>query len=617
MKNFLPSKLMLIIMGLSTLLFLILAANAAANTYTVDTTNDSDNTCGDGDCSLREAINEANSNSGTDTIEFAISGTGPFTIQPASALPDITDPIIIDGYSQPGASPNTLAQGNDAVLMIELDGSGAGSVDGLHITAGCSTIKGLAINSFGDDGIQLDTAGANLIEGNFIGTDASGTSDLGNSCNGILIDSGTHNIIGGGSPSKRNLLSGNNHNGIRIQGGSGAEVLGNYIGTSASGSADLGNNYDGVYIYSSTTGNRIGGTGSGEGNLISGNNSDGISISSSDENIIQGNIIGLEASGTSKLMNTSNGIYLTNSPENTIIGGTSPAARNIISGNGSDGIEAYGLSTAGNGIRITGNYIGTDITGTVRLGNYSGVHLNKSSHVKVGGTGTGAGNLISGNSYGIIMGADGYTHADNNIIQGNLIGTNASGTLSLYNSTGIRLSVNTHHNVIGGTSTAARNIISGNNTGIYTGDAENTLIQGNYIGTDITGSNPLGNTNYGIILTQNYTSKSNTIGGTAAAAANIIAYNGVGIAMTDRPPYGAPTQNAILGNSIHSNTGLGIDLHNDGVTANDPGDADSGENMFQNFPSLTAATVCGGTTTIEGILDSTPSTQFRLEFFSN
>jgi len=129
----------------------------AQTTFTVNTTDDiDDGTCGATHCSLCEAINTANANAGPDTITFNIPGPGPHTIQPTSALPTITDMVIIDGYTQPGATTNTNGPGLgiNAVLMIELDGSNAGvGVSGLRITAGNSTVRGLVINRFNNHGI--------------------------------------------------------------------------------------------------------------------------------------------------------------------------------------------------------------------------------------------------------------------------------------------------------------------------------------------------------------------------------------------------------------------------------------------------------------------------------
>ncbi len=383
-----------------------------------------DGACDATHCSLREAINAANANAGTDTIAFDIPGAGPHTIQPASALPTITDPVIIDGYTQPGASPNTngLELGSNAVLKIELDGSNAGAFqDGLTIIAGGSTVRGLAINRFDANGILLLTSDNNAIEGNFIGTDVTGTAARQNRSSGIVIQDGIKNTIGGSTPATRNLISGNVA-GVGIGGifSTSNQVLGNYIGTDATGGAALPNVLAGVGVHS-------GGSNTIEGNVISGN-------------------------------------------------------------------SRYGVGLAGGtvGNQVIGNLIGTDATGTAALGN---------------------------------------SHA-------------------------------------------------------------------------------------GVFITDN--AANNSIGGTTAGAGNTIAFNGrdgviLGLDLEFLLPPG--TGNAVLSNSIFSNTGRGIDLDTDGVTLNDVGDGDTGVNDLQNFPVLTLA--ASGSTAIEGTLNSTPNTDFRIEFFSN
>ena len=141
-------------------------------------------------CTLRAAIEEANDTPGPDVINFKIGGTAAVkTISPTSPLPAITDPVTINGYSQPRAKANTKTSGNNAVLKIQLDGTNAGAgANGLTITAGSSTVRGLVINRFSGDGIRLETGGNNTTAGNFIGTDSAGTSALGNAGNGVSID---------------------------------------------------------------------------------------------------------------------------------------------------------------------------------------------------------------------------------------------------------------------------------------------------------------------------------------------------------------------------------------------------------------------------------------------
>jgi len=254
---------------------------------------------------LRAAIEEANATGGTDTINFNIEGgSGVKTIEPTKALPAITDTVVIDGYSQPGARPNTQAVGTNAVLKIELDGTNTGAgVNGLRIQASKTVIKGLVINRFSSGGIHVIRGTSIAIQGNFIGTDPGGTVDLGNRYNGVLVlgndpdSSFTNTTIGGTAPAARNLISGNDVCGVRIvEGATGNKVQGNYIGTDASGAQDLGNTRSGVHIDFASN-NTVGGTVSAARNIISGNGGDGVqilgnaSIDSATDNRILGNSI--------------------------------------------------------------------------------------------------------------------------------------------------------------------------------------------------------------------------------------------------------------------------------------------------------------------------------------
>lgn len=326
-------------------------------------TNTNDNGTG----SLRQAILNANAAPGAQTIVFNIPGTGVQTITPLSPLPDITGQVTIDGYTQPGASPNTLAAGNDAILLIELNGASIGDgADGLAISASSSTVRGLVINRFGGCGIRLQnpSSSGRRIEGNRIGTDASGTLDLGNG-NGICRDGTASDTIGGTTPEARNTISGNGF-GV-YDGGSGIIVQGNYIGTNAAGTAALGN-HEGILLGGS---GQIGGSIAGAGNIVSGN-SGGIAIFGGSTNV-QGNLIGTDVTGTVALGN-SNGSISIYSAGHTI-GGSVPAARNIISGNREGILIANSSGGNGNNI-IQGNYIGTQIDGISPLGNQiNGINL--------------------------------------------------------------------------------------------------------------------------------------------------------------------------------------------------------------------------------------------------
>ena len=470
-----------------------------------DTTFVVTNTLDSGASSLRQAMLNANATAngagGADLIVFNILGSGPHSIAPIGALPTITEAVIVDGYSEPGASPNTLAAGNDAVLMIELDGT-TGGTNGLTITASGSTVRGLLINRFDTVGIRLDGANAfgNVVEGNFLGTNVTGTASLGNGVGqpgagaGVEINEASNNTIGGTTAAARNLLSGNLGQGIRI----------------------------------------------GRG-FVAGIDSSG--------NSVQGNFIGTDVTGTVSLSNTRSGVNLSIGAINNTIGGTSPAARNVISGNANNGVLISSNNASGN--LIQGNFIGTDVGGTTPLGNSAGLRIDGPNNT-IGGTDPGAGNVISGNTSGLIL---------------------------------------------------------------FAGDM---VVQGNFIGTDLTGTVNLGNGFTGIVIA----TSNNTIGGTAAGAGNTIAFNGAvspspGVRVIDNV-----TGNAILSNSIYLNNGLGIDLAASDagggiVTPNDAGDTDVGSNNLQNFPVLSAAVNTGSNTVVQGTLNSVASTNFDIEFFSS
>jgi CSLREA domain-containing protein len=229
----------------------------------------------------------------------------------------------------------------------------------------------------------------------------------------------------------------------------------------------------------------------------------------------------------------------------------------------------------------------------------------------------GTGSLVKGlvinrfSNHGIEM-----NNTANNIVRGNFIGTDVTGTLDFGNTnTGVSIQGTSSNNTIGGSRPSESNLISGNGAygiGLFGGN----LVQGNLIGTQIDGTSPLGNGAAGLYVPNS----GNTIGGLVQGAGNVIAFNGSNAAWDGvliNGGFQSALRNAVLSNSIHSNVGLGIDSNNDGVTANDQGDGDSGDNLAQNFPVLTFFTSDGSSTTINGSLNSTPNTSFTVQFFAN
>ena len=269
----------------------LLAPPLAAATFTVTSTADT------GPGSLRQAILDANANPGFDTIAFDIPGAGVHTIIPATALPSINDPVLVDGYSQPGASPNTDPAGFNGILLIELSGTAA-PMNGLVISAGGSTIRGLVINRFmglsTDTGnaILLNSAGGNHIEGNFFGTDPGGTLAQGNEDTAIIFGS-DDNVIGGTTPEARNVISATGRVALFVI-TAGNVIQGNFIGTQRDGVSPLGN-LSGIGFVGNgfADNNTIGGTAAGEANVIAFNEIHGVvsEFASSTGNAIRGNSI--------------------------------------------------------------------------------------------------------------------------------------------------------------------------------------------------------------------------------------------------------------------------------------------------------------------------------------
>ncbi len=329
------------------------------STFYVTDTSDSATDTG----SLRYAILQSDATPGqTNTIDFAITGTGVQTISPQSPLPAITQAVLIDGESQPGYAGTPL---------IEINGQSSGSDDGLTVNGSNVTIRGLDIVGF-SSGAAIDISGAtstgDWVYADFLGTDPSGQTAIPNS-DGVEVQSGaTKNTIGGTTPADRNVISGNTVDGVHMldSGTTGNVVEGDYVGIDASGTSALANGSSGVAVFGGASKNTIGGTVSGAGDVISGNTGYGIYISDAGTtgNLVAGDYLGTDYTGLKSVPNFGGAIIQNGAAKNTI-GGVTPFARNVVSGNNWDGVRL--INSAGN--LVEGNYIGLDATGTSGLAN--------------------------------------------------------------------------------------------------------------------------------------------------------------------------------------------------------------------------------------------------------
>lgn len=348
----------------------------------------------DGAVSLREALIAANNTPGVDTIRFALTGPagslGEYTIVLGSALPTITQAVVIDGLSQPSSGSHPL---------IVLDGNGVtGNGITLGTTADGSTVRGLVIRGFNGDAIHIDAGSDNhAITGNYLGSFNADGSDAGagkrNLSDGIE-SWGNQVRIGGTTLSERNLIGGNAERGIYLDGlTTGTRVLGNYIGTDAAGAVSVANGW-GVALAGLGTAT-IGGTGAGEGNLISGNTLGGV-LAANQRTVLQGNVVGLDASGSVALANGGNGVEIRTLGA-SLVGGSGVGAGNVLSGNAGAGVAFYVSAVSLVPHVVQGNLIGTDRSGAVLRGNGTQGVLVAASNVLVGGVNPGEGNVIAGN----------------------------------------------------------------------------------------------------------------------------------------------------------------------------------------------------------------------------
>ncbi len=315
------------------------------------------NTADSGPGSLRQAILDAAAAGGLNNVVFSIPGAGVQTIAPVTDLPNLPANLLIDGYSQTGSSVNTLTNGSNAVLLIEIRGPGGGG-DGLRGAGSGVKLRGLVVNGWtGGAGIHgLNGATGWIIQGCRIGTDAAGAAAVPNGT-GIQIDNGSGMAIGYpvGSPSvvsvdgSRNVISGNSGDGVHLSGGS-ALFAGNHIGVNASGTAVLGNNGDGIEFFGSY--GQIGdaspaGPGLYFGNIIGGNATTGIRIDgvNSGADSIIGAYIGTDMSGTLDLGNLGAGVLIDGGAADCSVG-IDPTKRTVlVAFNDGPGVSLNGSGT--------------------------------------------------------------------------------------------------------------------------------------------------------------------------------------------------------------------------------------------------------------------------------
>jgi len=604
--------------------------------------------------SLRAAITDANAMGGDPVIALDLPGTSAPVIDLASAgnkaLPVIQAAMTIDGLSHPAG-------------RVEIAGGYMGGQDGLFQLKGDGiTLRGVAVHLSGGKAVYIE-GDNNVVEGCLIGTDATGTNAMPvyGGVVGIGIE-GDYNRVGGTEPWQRNVIASCGGTGIDLSWDANSNTVQNcLVGTDITGTRAFGN---GVGIELNWgAGNLVGGDTPGAANIISGNSSYGVRIDADGgpgdgRNLLIGNLIGTDITGTNALGNAADNIRLF-SARNVLV------HDNVIAAAGEYGIEMAGMEAA----EITGNRIGTDVTGTLDLGNAHGgidVWGAIGANFGIGGEGPGEGNVISGNDGPGISIRDGT----NIWIHGNRIGLDAGGSNALANAGhGIIVGGAARHVRIGADSVPGRNVIAGNaGHGILVAAAYACTIGGNYVGALADGASAVGNRLCGIVLSNAWNC---AIGGSLPPEANVVCGNGQhgiwiagpnavsntvlnacvgtdatgtaglgnaldgvrvhvasmtriggdgafeGVTITHNGGNGVTVVsgngNTVVATEIVSNGGLGIDLGNDGVTANDAGDGDGGANELQNFPVI--ENVMSGSAHIDGTLNSAPNRTYRLDFY--
>jgi hypothetical protein len=291
-------------------LLLMFGAPASAAFLSVSTTNDT------GPGAFRQALLDANASAGADVISFDIPGPGPYTIRPATQWPEVRSPVVIDGRTQPGFSNKPIVELNGSLLTP--------ANFGLHLSGGNSVLQGLVLNGFPNDAVFVNGAGGTVIRGNFIGTDREGANAVPNGA-GIHLAS-TNHLVGGTNATDRNIISGNRSSAVLLA-GAGNRVQGNFIGTDWTGKRPLPNPFLSVYVLGSSN-NLVGGPAPEMRNIIAG----GSWLSGGVGNVIQGNFFGTDLSGTGGLGGNGDWLYIWNGANRNFVTG------NVLSGGGGNGI---------------------------------------------------------------------------------------------------------------------------------------------------------------------------------------------------------------------------------------------------------------------------------------
>ena len=495
---------------------------------------------------------------GYDVSVFELAGAPPYTFTVASPLPALTDDrTIFTGYTERSARMGTCGS---RVLTVELT-NGGGSADGVRLTTDGVDVSGLSITGFvrGIEGLTTGLTGYH-IWGNNIGIRPDGTTVGANASSGIYIAGATGGVIGTDGDGvddeyEGNLVSGNSE-GITLRGTSGNLVAGNCVGTDASGTQARPNQYSGIHLRDISTGRNVVGfdesraalTADAARNLIAGNGNDGVRLSNASDQRVSGNYIGTDVTGVTALRNGGYGIQLVGA-----------CSRNLI------GTDADGRRDAAERNVVSGNRSGFRMAGSV----------------------TGADNRIAGNYFGVDAG--GNTALPNEVNALNFEG-DATATIVGTDGDGVR-------------DATERNVISGNGEDGIRIISDDVRVSGNFIGVGADGTTALGNGKRGIFLDGD--AADNCFGycpgmsnGDASVAGNRIAYNdGVGLALSTT---NVSRRNRISRNSFYDNGSIAIDLGYDVVTPNDPGDADVGPNTLINFPVVTYARVVGTKLQVRG-----------------